>query len=202
MLSTSIYRCIPWSSPYLPTLFLFFAPSGCLFPARLSLSLSLSLSLFPRCFFVSTWKFSRRNWSGASELRVSNFDREFTSGTDPKICSPLARRRPEVVQLESCTVWSRNNPALERLHCYFGRQKFCRARSRLMRDASRSFAVSAPWPRLLSRVVLQGDDEIRPDFPYSFIVALDKMERFSDYHVINLLLVIRCLRRNGVSSLC
>lgn len=42
MLSTSICRCIPWSFPYLPTLFLFFAPSACLLPpARCSL-LSLS----------------------------------------------------------------------------------------------------------------------------------------------------------------
>lgn len=70
-----------------------------------------------------------------------------------------------------------------------------------MRDASHSFAVSAPWPGLLSRVVLQDDDGIKPDLDgRSFIVVLDKTEQSSDYHVIKPRLVIRCSRKNGVSS--
>lgn len=92
----SIYRCIPWSFPYLPLC----SYSSPLLPPfsfpRVALFL-LSLMLF--CFNLEV--FAKELIGGE---RVSSFDREFTSGTDPKICSPLARRRPEVVQLESCTV--------------------------------------------------------------------------------------------------
>lgn len=78
--------CSYSSSPLLPV---FSFPRVALFP--------LSLPLF--CF---NWEVFAKELIGSE--RVSSFDREFTSGTDSKICSPLARRRPEVVQLESCTV--------------------------------------------------------------------------------------------------
>lgn len=58
MLSTSIYRCSPWSSPYLPTLFLFFGPSACLL--LLLLPARCSLPILHDAFFVLTEKFSRR----------------------------------------------------------------------------------------------------------------------------------------------
>jgi len=55
MLSTSIYRCIPWSSPPICPLCSYSSP---LLPPS-SHTLFSSLSLW--CFFVLTWKFSRRN---------------------------------------------------------------------------------------------------------------------------------------------
>lgn len=175
-----------------------------LFPFFLSFfhmeHIALPLSYFLLDTFYSNSEVFVRKGTDRGQASFE-FRSRVTARVDLKICSPLARRRPEVVQLESCTVWSRNNPALERLHCYFGRQKFRRACSRLMRDASHSFAVSAPWPRLLSRVVLQDDDGIKPDLDGRFfIVVLDKTEQSSDYHVIKSRLVIRCSRKNGVSS--
>lgn len=67
-----------------------------------------------------------------------------------------------------------------------------------MRNASHSFAVFAPWPRLLSRVVLQGDGGIKPDFDArSFIVVLDKTEQSPDYQLPSRYPLPE--RKNGVS---
>lgn len=104
--STSIYRVASLGlPPYLPSLFLFFSHPH-----------DLSSLLAPSCrsllchgtflFRLGREEFSRRNRSSSrGGKRVSGFDRELRGiRADPKICSPLARRRPEVVQLESCTV--------------------------------------------------------------------------------------------------
>lgn len=66
---------------------------------------SLSLSLAPTSssiLFTCLQVFVRK---GTDRGQASfEFRSRVTAGVDLKICSPLARRRPEVVQLESCTV--------------------------------------------------------------------------------------------------